>query len=262
MFLRVCLLATLACGAMWIDSPLTLASSPNSGRDLLSIFRFHKSPVPTNEGQNNGTSAMSHQRLARMHAERQSFDKAHTHFGLALKYATPRQIPGIAADYAAFLVENNDLHRAELVLRQALAQAPHDSEIIRMLARCLVQQGKLMEGLRHFQSIGSEAEAQAEIAAIYREQGNLEMLAVIEKRWGATGSGPINITVTPNHVNSVVALPPIPRLPMLATVAPEMPAVKNQVTLMAVPTPALPTPNATPQPRKHYVIDATASGNL
>jgi len=188
MFSRIHIIAVFACVGIGVGiaPQFSLANSPNLGRDLLSIFRPNHSPVATNEVPSNTAAAMSHHRLARTFAAQNDVNRANANFSLALQNAAPRQVAAIATDYAAFLIGIGDLHRAELMLRQALSQSPNDTEVIRMLARCLVKQNKMAEGLRHFRSIGTEAEARAEIAAIYREQGNTEMLVAVEQRWGST----------------------------------------------------------------------------
>jgi hypothetical protein len=135
------------------------------------------------------------------------------------------------------------------MLRQALTQSPDDTEIIRMLARCLVRQDKMAEGLRHFRSIGTEAEARAEIAAIYRAQGNTDMLAAVEQRWGSARPdmarpATISTVVRPEPTRVAVAprpttAPPLPgagavRTSAPATAAPDEVAV---VTAAAVAPP-------------------------
>ena len=233
MFLRIHVIAVFVCIGIGIVPQFSLANSPNPGRDFLSIFRSNKSPAAKNEGVSNAASATSYHRLARTYADQNAVDKANTNYSLALRNAAPRQVAGIAADYAAFLTDTGNLHRAELMLRQALSQSPDDTEIIRMLARCLVRQEKIAEGLRHFRSIGTEAEARAEIAAIYREQGNTEMLAVAEQRWGtarpeATRPEPVRVAAAPT--------------PRPATVRPETVGPEEPVRVAAIPRPATALP--------------------
>ena len=232
-----------------------LAHSPNPGRDLLSIFRSGKSPVPRNEGVSN---AASYHRLAKTFAEQNDVSRANTNFSLALRHATPRQVAGIVADYATFLTEIGDLRKAELMLRQALTQSPHDTEITRMLARCLVRQDRMIEGLRHFRAIGTEAEAKAEIAAIYLERGDAEKLAMAERKWGierpdavrpvpaliavAPRPGPVSVQPEPVLVATAprpVVAPPLPRAatqtlsPSRVPVTPRVEVVPTETVMIA-----------------------------
>ena len=96
---------------------------------------------------------------------------------------TPERVARVLDD-ALFLMDKGELHKAELILRQALTQFPQDKELKQLFARCLILQEKVMEGLRCLKSIYSETEALKEIAAIYREQGNRDMLAAVEQKWG------------------------------------------------------------------------------
>jgi len=214
MFARIHIIAVFVCIGIGagIVPQFSLASPPNLGRDLFSFFRPNHSPVATDEVSANPAAAVSHHRLARTFAEQGDVTRANANFSLALQNAAPRQVAAIATDYAAFLKDVGDLHRAELMLRQALAQSPNDTEIVRMLARCLVRQDKMAEGLRHFRSIGSEAEARAEIMAIYREQGNTDMLAVAEQRWGSampetTRSEPVSLIAATSRPPTATARP-------------------------------------------------------
>ena len=210
MFSRIRVITVFVCIWLGIAPQFALAAPPKLGKDLISMIRSYQSPVAKNEAGasvpgTDGASAMSHQRVAKNYADQNDVSKANTHFGLALKNATPKQIPAIASDYATFLMNIGDLHKAELILRQGLAQSPNDEYLIRMLARCLVLQDKTFEGLRYFKSIYSEAEAKEIVASIYREQGNTEKLAAAERQWGTPGmsrqeivhSAPVLIASTP-----------------------------------------------------------------
>jgi predicted negative regulator of RcsB-dependent stress response len=186
MFSHIRLITVLACVGIGIAPQVAWAGSPNAGRDLLSVIRSYQSPSVKNEEQTDGASALSHLHRAKGYAGQNDVQRANACFGLALQNAAPKQVASIASDYAAFLCETGDLHKAELILRQALSQSPQNEELTRALARCLVRQEKVAEGLRYFKSIGSEAEARAEVAAIYREQGNTDMLVAVERKWGST----------------------------------------------------------------------------
>jgi len=250
MLLRIRIIIVFVCIGVGVASQSVLANPFGSGKNLFSVFRTNNSHSSSNGGQADESSAASHHRLAITHVERNDIDKAHSHFGLALTNAAPKQIPAIAADYAAFLSANGDLHRTELVLRQALTQAPNDKEIIRMLARCLVLQDKIIEGRRYFMSICSEEEARAEIAVIYREQKNTDMLAAMEKRWGATGettskpvqSNPVLIAAAPKSFAAVIAPPnsPLTKSEFFDSKVPI--PVPNLASQVVVVTASLPTP--------------------
>ena len=175
--------------------------------------------------------ADSHLRLAKAYAEKNDVEKASHHFGLALNNAPPKQVASIASDYAAFLVETGNFHKAELILRQALTQSPHDEVVTRVLARCLVLQKKITEGRRYFRLVCSEAETREAIAAICREQGNADTLVTMEKKWGTAQPAP-----------TLVAAVPKPAMPEKA--APPLPLVPTVVALNTVPRPAAVVPTA------------------
>ncbi|MCL2710315.1 MAG: tetratricopeptide repeat protein [Planctomycetaceae bacterium] len=196
---RIRIIAVFACIGIVIGiaPQVVRADSTNWGQEFLSMFRSNKSPAAQSEGATytartatpantaKTTSAVSYHRLARMYADQNDKSNANTNFSLALQNASQHQVAGIAVDYAAFLTDCGDLRRAELMLRQALLQSPDNTEITGMLARCLIRQDKVTEGRRYFLSIGTEATANAEIAAIYREQGNTGMLVAVEQKWGS-----------------------------------------------------------------------------
>ena len=222
MLSHIRVIVVLVCVGIVIAPQFVWAYSPHSGkgRDFFSFFRSYQSPVVKNDvSASNGASSASNHRMARMYVEQNDIAKANTHFGLALKNAAPNQVPAIAFDYASFLLDTGDLHRAELILRQALTQSPDNADIIRMLAQCLVKQDKMVEGLRYFKSIYSEAEARQEIAAIYRKQGNTDMLAAVERKWGAANSAPVrSAPLRPEPV--LIASAPEPTMPKPAASLP------------------------------------------
>jgi len=243
MFSRVHIIAAFTC--FWVGMGIAPqhapAQAPNPSKDLLSMLRSGKSSAAKNDSVPNAASAASYYRRAQTYAEQKDVNRANTNFSLALQNATPRQIASIAADYAAFLTDTGDLHRAELMLRQALAVSPGDTDITRMLARCLVRQDKMVEGLRYFKSIGTESEAKAEIAAIYLEQGNTDMLIAAERRWGAASPQ----EARPSTVRPEPAL--VAAAPRPATVRPES-ARPATVRPEPTPKPALVATTSRPEP--------------
>jgi hypothetical protein len=93
------------------------------------------------------------------------------------------------------------------MLRQALTQSPHDDQLKKTLARCLVLQDKVIEGMRYYKSVGSEVEGKEEIMAIYREKGNSEMIAAVEKKWGEPKSEPARTEPVYSKPVYVAAIP-------------------------------------------------------
>jgi len=190
-------------------------------------------------------------RIAQAYAAQHDVERAAFYYGLALKNAAPKQVAPIAYDYAAFLLEIGNLQRAELILRQALTQSPHDEELIRTLARCLVRQDKVMEGLRYFKSIYSEAEAREEIAKIYREQGNTDMLVAVESKWGGARSEPALVATVSRPAQSAEAAPTVsvptavvPR-PLVAAAKPAVAPTRPEMFDSRIP---IPVPRLAPLP--------------
>ena len=255
MFLNNRIFVVLALVGIGVAPQFAAADSPSPRKDLMSIIRSYQSPVAKHEERTDGVSATPNHRLAKTYAEQNDVGKANTHFGLALQNATSKQVPAIAADYAAFLADSGDLQKSELILRQALTQVPQNEELTKMLARCLVLQDKTIEGLRYFKAIYSEAEAKAIIVEIYREQGNTDMLVAVERKWGAAGTArpeavrtePILMAAKPEPVRSepahVTIVPePIRSEPGLVAVTPKRvtlppkPNSPNSGTELSLPT--------------------------
>ena len=258
MFLRIRFPAVVVWASLGIVLSFLSASSPAFGKDLFSALRSYKNSAPANAGETNGGTALSQHRLARSYADQNDKTKANTYFGLAFQNAAPSQFSAIAADYAAFLSGTGDLHRAELILKQAHAQSPNDIELTKMLARCLVQQSKMVEGLRYFQSVSTESEAKAEIAAIYREQGDTDMLAAVERKWGSAGTArpggrPEPVLVAAKSTSALSPMLPPPVLPAKMVTPPVVSAVApaaqpfSGTPLSSVKIP-LPVPNPSLQP--------------
>jgi thioredoxin-like negative regulator of GroEL len=214
------------------------------------------------------SSAETLHNLAKRYAGQNDVQKADTQFSRALKNAAPEQVAEVASDYAAFLMNRGDYHKAELILRQAQTQLPHDKELKKLLARCLILQEKVMEGLRYLKSMYSETEAREVVAAIYREQGNRDMLAAVEQKWGLKRtepfrSEPLHITSTgiptlprrevipiPSQVQtSPPVLVPVASISRRTTVVPEEPVVTPSPLSLAASFPKLAlVPKSSPFP--------------
>jgi len=252
--LRIRIIAVCVCLGMaaGLAPQLSWAASPysgkaHSGKDLLSLFRTSKSPVAKAEAATDAASAASYYRMAKHHAAQNDISRANTHFSLALQNAASGQVLAIATDYATFLSETGDLTRAELMLRQALSQSPNNTELTKLLARCLVRQNKVIEGRRHLLAVGTEAEASREIAAIYREQGNTEMLVAVEMKWGTT---------SPERVSPKVPITePLRSEPsLIAATSVVSPMSKSEFFDNRVP---IPVPKITPQPPVLITVNET-----
>ena len=252
MFTDIRIIVVLVCMGIGFAPQFSWAIPPQSGKDFFSFFRSYQSPVVRNTAAaTDGATAASNHRMARIYADQNDIAKANTYFGLALNNATPRQVSMIASDYASFLLNTGDFPKAEVILRQALTQSPDDRDVIRMLAQCLVKQDRMTEGLRYFKSICSESEAREEIVAIYREQGNAEMLAAMERKWGTANPAPSR--PEPFRTEPVlIATAPRPAMPQPATLPsslpartltpPPAPAVVASVVRTLPPVPATETP--------------------
>jgi len=253
MFSPMRIFTVVPCLGLGIILSFLLASSPALGKDLFSALCSYKDPDAQNDGGVYGGFVLSPRRPVWTHAVQNDPNKTNAYFGFALKHAAPGQTPAIAAHYAGFLLESGDLHKAELILKQALTQSPDDVELTKMLARCLIRQERIIEGFRYFQSVDCEVEAKAEIAAFYRKQGNTDMLAAVEKKWGTTGT--TRPGIQPELVRSepvLVAAKTIPspvlptRTPTLSAPAPTEPT-PSQSALSNAKIP-VPVPNSSPQP--------------
>jgi len=243
MFARIRPFLILACIGIGIAQQLSQATPPDSG--LVSLVRSYKDRVSRGGERVDTAASMSAHRLAKAYTEQNDVRKADTQFALALQNAPSKQVAAIAMDYATFLSDTGDLRKAELILRQALTQSPDNKELTRMLARCLVLQEKVIEGLRYFKTIYSDAEAKAEVAAIYREQGDSDTLAAVERRWGAATTKPESVkqgTVRPEPTNQE---------PVLVAVTPKPATLTPTLTPRQIAPPELimSEQTATPPPR-------------
>ncbi|MDR0521588.1 MAG: tetratricopeptide repeat protein [Planctomycetaceae bacterium] len=245
---RIIALAVLVAGEIGCFLPLSAAETPVSDMGTPKEVRMYLALIAKNEGKSDGSLAVPHHRLAKIYAETGNSERAESHFGLALKSAVPRQIPGISADFADFLIQREELHRAENILRQALPHAPRNEHIVIRLARCLVLQEKIMEGLRYFKMIYSDTEAKRQVAMIYREQGDTDMLAAIGRKWETARIDDI-VSPAGRSVPMLAAAPPVPAF-KTPPAAPMAPALREQVNLPfpKVQTTAPPLPIPIPQP--------------
>lgn len=143
--------------------------------DFAGAVRSYNAFIAANKKQtNNGTLAAPYHRLALIAWKQSEIRNAGVYFRYAMKYALGGNVPIIAGDYALFLMEQNDLKQAEVILRNALIHYPENNRLLYYLGRCTAYQEKPIESLRYFTASLGEDRAYQEIALLYQQRGDFE----------------------------------------------------------------------------------------
>lgn len=128
----------------------------------------------------NGTLAAPYHRLALISWKQQRRKESDTYFRYAMKYAQGGNIAIVAGDYSLFLMEQGEIAKAEVTLRNALAYRPEDRRLLTYLGRCTARQQKPVEAMRHLTAALGEDQAYVEMAHMYRQMGEWETALVID----------------------------------------------------------------------------------
>ncbi|MDR3199509.1 MAG: tetratricopeptide repeat protein [Planctomycetaceae bacterium] len=143
--------------------------------NLAEAVRSYNAFITANKKQTtNGTLAAPYHRLALIAWKQSEIRNAGIYFRYAMKYALGGNVPIIAGDYALFLIEQDNLKQAEVILRNALIHHPENNRLIYYLGRCTAQQDKPIEALRYFSASLGEERAYQELVFLYRQRGDFE----------------------------------------------------------------------------------------
>jgi Tfp pilus assembly protein PilF len=117
------------------------------------------------------TYAPANHRMAVIAAQTEQYELAHQYFQKALESVAPSA--ELLNDQGYTLYRENRLEEAEKVLRQAIALSPRYAPAHTNLGLVLGQQGKYQDCLECFSRVGSEAQAEANLAYILAQQNSL-----------------------------------------------------------------------------------------
>ncbi|MDR2438572.1 MAG: hypothetical protein LBE12_04250 [Planctomycetaceae bacterium] len=151
--------------------------------DIVGAVRSYNAFIASNKKQTtNGTLAAPYHRLALIAWKQSEIRNAGVYFRYAMKYALGGNVPIIAGDYALFLIEQNDLKQAEVILRNALVHYSENKRLLYYLGRCTAQQEKTIEALRYFSASVGEERAYQEVAHLYRQWGDFERAEFLDTK--------------------------------------------------------------------------------
>ncbi|MDR1962538.1 MAG: tetratricopeptide repeat protein [Planctomycetaceae bacterium] len=143
--------------------------------DFPEAVRSYNAFIAANKKQTaTGTLAAPYHRLALIAWKQTEIRNASVYFRYAMKYALDGNVPIIAGDFALFLMEQNDLKQAEVILRNALIHYPENNRLLYYLGRCTARQDKPIEAMRYFSTALGEERAYQELALLYRQRGDFE----------------------------------------------------------------------------------------
>jgi Tfp pilus assembly protein PilF len=114
----------------------------------------------------------AYHRLAVLHGRDSNFEEADRYFQRALQMGEPSI--DLLSDYGYCLYLQSRYDDAERVLRQALRKKPNHEATCNNLGLVLGAQGRYSESLEAFQRVNSEAEAHANLAYVFSQNGDLE----------------------------------------------------------------------------------------
>lgn len=123
----------------------------------------------------DANSVEAHHRLALLNARQRRWGDAEQHFIAALR--TQPQNSKILADYGYMEYCQERMVEAERTTRQALDQDPKNERILNNLGLIVGRQARYQECLGLFRQAGTEAQAHANIAWIYAQNGETDLAA-------------------------------------------------------------------------------------
>ncbi|MDR2114748.1 MAG: hypothetical protein LBP87_00045 [Planctomycetaceae bacterium] len=151
--------------------------------DIAGAIRSYNAFIAANKKQTiNGTLAAPYHRLALIAWKQSEIRNAGVYFRYAMKYALGGNVPIIAGDYALFLIEQNNLKQAEVILRNALIHYPENNRLLYYLGRCTAHQNKPIEAMRYFSASLGEERAYEELVFLYRQRGEFERAEFLDNK--------------------------------------------------------------------------------
>lgn len=154
----------------------------NQGNLDAAVRHYHSFIKANSTETTNGILAAPYHRLALIGWKQQRNRESSIYFRYAMKYALGGNIAIIAGDYSLFLMEQGEIEKAEVMLRNALAYSPENPRLLMFLGRCLARQHRPIEALRHLSAAVGEEQAYVEMAQVYRQAGEWETARVVEEK--------------------------------------------------------------------------------
>lgn len=224
---------------------------------------INQNKIEKSEDENiNADIAAPYYRLAMIAQQNNETDSAETYFREAITYAIGRNRFIIADDFSVFLLKQNQIKDAEVVVRNIMIDYPEHPEFQRRLAQCLALQDRPIESLRYFTEVcgGNREKAYGELAQVYRSQNRIDMALVADaKREELSAQNRGNYPPAPVLAEAKPVPNPNPPLVTKRPVPPANIEANKMVAARPAATvlPALPPVVAVHQPpadRDRYVI--------
>lgn len=178
----------LPCGALLAAAgcsqfPGGMNFSRDDASTQISAARMHESRGQADQARalyekalaKDANSGEAHHRLALLNARERKYGDAEKHFLAALR-AQPNDSK-ILADYGYMEYCQERLLEAERTTRKALDGDPKNPRVINNLALIVGRQARYQESLVLFRQAGTEAQAHANIAWIYAQNGETDLAA-------------------------------------------------------------------------------------
>jgi Tfp pilus assembly protein PilF len=150
-----------------IRGPLALARLSERHGETEQAERFYQAMI-----KKSPQNPTPYHRLGAIRAKEGNFQAADEYFTQALQLDPTNAVLLSDAGYLYYL--QNRPAEAEAILRQALEIKPSDPTICNNLAMLLGEQGRCREALTMFKRAGTEAQAYANLAFVYVQQGEFD----------------------------------------------------------------------------------------
>lgn len=167
-------------GAMWAKVP-TPKNLANAEKQKFTLARLAERRGQTEDARQiyeavlakNPNHQQAHHRLGVYYARQRQYHQADAHFHKAWELGP--QSADLLSDMGYRLHLEDRLPEAEKLLREALAKEPQHVAATNNLALVVGQQGRLQEALALFKQVGGEAEAEANLAYLLAQRGDLRL---------------------------------------------------------------------------------------
>jgi hypothetical protein len=192
--------------------PRTIAQgiSQNHTGTTASSIRYYRNVIAKNVGRKDGALAMPYYRLAMIYWEQNNGTAADEEFRNSLNSAKGKNVVPIAVDFVTFLLEQGNAYQAEIICNNVLSRVPNEPQLLRLLAQCHVWQGKIIQAMRYYRSIGDTELGYQEIALLLRSMGDIDSALAMESKIQTSKQPSSAIMVVAQTTEQTVPMPPKP----------------------------------------------------